>query len=170
MRNADKRTSAHCNIYVKRQEADVLERQPAQSFIVTSMPNMQSGRKSIMHEVFIACPVCFSGNHFQLHPSEQKLACDDCGFILAENLSINSSKSEGCIFCGNRKFYFESPLGLLFLGRDSICYVCEARYKTACVNDPDEKYDERMSERSQSSESAMQWKERIMQYDQQSAG
>jgi hypothetical protein len=119
-----------------------------------------------MNEVFIACPVCFSGNHFQLHLSEQKLACEDCGFVLAENLSLNAFKSEECIFCGNRRFYFESPLGLLFLGRDSICYVCEARYKTAWVNEPDEKYDEQVSHQSQRSESAIQWKERIMRYDQ----
>ncbi|MDT5059870.1 MAG: hypothetical protein QOH63_329 [Acidobacteriota bacterium] len=120
-----------------------------------------------MHEVFIACPVCFSGNHFQLDRLEQKLACEDCGFVLAENLSLNASEAEECIFCGNRDFYFESPLGLLFLGRDSICYVCEARYKTAWVNDPDEKYDQKLSERSQTSESAMRWKERIEQYNQQ---
>jgi hypothetical protein len=119
-----------------------------------------------MNEVFIACPVCFSGNHFQLDPSEQKGAsCDNCGFILAENLQLDAAQSEECIFCGNRKFYFESPLGLLFLGRDSICYVCEARYKTAWVNDPDEKFDERKSERSQGSESARQWKERIVQHE-----
>lgn len=119
-----------------------------------------------MNEVFIACPVCFSGNHFQLNPSKRRLDCADCGFVLAENLSLNTSESVECIFCGNRKFYFESPLGLLFLGRDSICYVCEARYKTAWVNEPDEKYDEKESDRSQKTESALRWKERIMQYDQ----
>jgi transposase len=120
-----------------------------------------------MNEVFVACPVCFTGNHLQLDRLEQKLACEDCGFVLAENLSLNASEAEECIFCGNRDFYFESPLGLSFLGRDSICYVCEARYKTAWVNDPDEKYDQRLSERSQRSESAMRWKERIEQYHQQ---
>ena len=119
-----------------------------------------------MNEVFIACPVCFSGNHFQLNPAQQRLDCDDCGFVLAENLSLNTSESVACIFCGNSKFYLESPLGLLFLGRDSICYVCEARYKTAWVNEPDEKYDERMSEMSQGTASAQRWIERIKQYDQ----
>jgi ribosomal protein S27E len=103
-----------------------------------------------MYEVFIACPVCFSGNHFQLDQVEQKIAsCEDCGFVLAETLGPKASVDEECIFCGNSNFYFESPLGLLFLGRDSICYVCEARYKTAWVNNPDEKYDERLSEKYQ---------------------
>lgn len=119
-----------------------------------------------MNEVFIACPVCFSGNHFQLNPLEQRPECNDCGFVLAENPPLNISASVACIFCGNRKFYFESPLGLLFLGRDSICYVCEARYKTAWVNEPDEKYDVRVSEMSQRTEPALRWKERIMQYEQ----
>lgn len=121
-----------------------------------------------MYEVFIACPVCFSGNHFQLDRVEQHIAsCEDCGFVLAENLSPKASVDEECIFCGNRNFYFESPLGLLFLGRDSICYVCEARYKTAWVNNPDEKYDERLSEKYQGSAAALRWKERIEQYNQQ---
>jgi transposase len=119
-----------------------------------------------MNEVFIACPVCFSGNHFQLNPSQHSLECEDCSFVLAENLSSKISDSAACIFCGNEKFYFESPLGLSFLGRDSICYVCEARYKTAWVNDPDEKYDERISELSQRTESALRWKERIRRYEQ----
>ena len=119
-----------------------------------------------MNEVFLACPVCFSGNHFQLGTSARKLVCDDCGFLLADNLSANAAEAEECVFCGNKKFYFESLLGLLFLGRDSICYVCEARYKTAWVNEPDEKYDERESDQSQASESALRWKERIMRYGQ----
>jgi hypothetical protein len=119
-----------------------------------------------MNEVFIACPVCFCGNHFQLNPSEKTLACEDCGFVLAENLPTDAAAAEACVFCGNRRFYFESPLGLLFLGRDSICYVCEARYKIAWVNDPDEKFDERVSDTSRLSEPALHWKERIRQYDQ----
>jgi hypothetical protein len=122
-----------------------------------------------MNEVFIACPVCFSGNHFQLNLTAQKLACEDCGFVFAENLSLNAFKSKECIFCGSRRFYFESPLGLLFLGRDSICYVCEARYKTARVNEPDEKYDEQISHQSQRSEAAIKWKERILRYDQRAS-
>lgn len=119
-----------------------------------------------MNEVFIACPVCFSGNYFQLNPAKQRLDCDDCGFVLAEDSSLNISESVACVFCGNRRFYFESPLGLAFLGRDSICYVCEARYKTAWVNEPDEKYDERVSAISQRTESALRWKERIMGHEQ----
>ena len=122
-----------------------------------------------MNEVFIACPVCFSGNRFQLDQLEQKLACEDCGFVLAEKLTLNTSKFEECVFCGNSDFYFESPLGFSFLGRDSICYVCEARYKTAWINDPDEKYDEKESDRSQQSESALRWKERIKQHNQQAS-
>ena len=119
-----------------------------------------------MNEVFIACPVCFSGNHFQPNRSGQRLACVDCGFVLAEKLPPDLAELRECIFCGNSRFYFESPLGLLFLGRDSICYVCEARYKTTRVNDPDEKYDERASDRSHATEASLRWKERIMQYDQ----
>jgi hypothetical protein len=120
-----------------------------------------------MFEVFIACPVCFSGNHFQLDGVERELACTDCGFVLAENLSPKASHADECIFCGNRDFYFESPLGFLFLGRDSICYVCEARYKTAWINNADEKYDQRLSEQYQSSASALRWRERIERYNQQ---
>src|SRR5215210_6238365 len=91
---------------------------------------------TIKKEVFIACPVCFSGNSFQLEEREQGLACVDCGFTLSESHGPNLSEPEACLFCGSRFFYFEAPLDLSFLGRASICYVCEARYKGVMFDDP----------------------------------
>src|ERR671917_564436 len=92
----------------------------------------------IKKEVFIACPVCYSGNCFQLERPEGDFTCADCGFVMAENPGPDISGFEECIFCGSRHFYFESPLDLSVLGHASICYVCEARYKGVNIDDPDE--------------------------------
>jgi len=118
----------------------------------------------IKKEVFIACPVCFSGNSFQLEQRELELACVNCGFILAKNPKLNLSEPEECIFCGSIHFYFEAPLDLSFLGRASICYVCEARYKGVVVDDPEEKYSQEGARCARLSKAALRWKERAEQY------
>jgi hypothetical protein len=102
---------------------------------------------------------------FQLEQSEQEeLACDDCGFVLAEDLESNLSEADECIFCGSAHFYLEAPLDLSFLGRASICYVCEARYKGVVINNPEEKYTERGAQRARRSKAASDWKERVERY------
>jgi hypothetical protein len=115
--------------------------------------------------VFIACPVCFSGNSFQLERHGRELACDDCGFVFAENRESNVSEAEECLFCGGSYFYFESPLDLSFLGRASICYVCEARYKGVGINNPDESYKQEGALCARGSKAASRWRERVEQYE-----
>lgn len=105
---------------------------------------------------------------FQLEQSEQEeLACKNCGFILAESLEKNISKAEECVFCGSEHFYMEAPLDLSFLGRASICYVCETRYKGIIINNPEEKYTERGARAARKSKAASHWKERVEQYSHQ---
>jgi len=117
--------------------------------------------------VFIACPVCFSGNCFQLERPEKEFSCDDCGFVFAENPESNVSEAEECVFCGGSYFYFESPLDLSFLGRASICYICEARYKAMGISNPDESYKQESARSARRSVAASRWKERAEQYDRQ---
>lgn len=119
--------------------------------------------------MFIACPVCCSGNHFQLERPERELACDDCGFVLAKNLELNVSEPEECIFCESRYFYFEAPLDLSFLGLASICYVCEARYKGVGIDHPNEKYNQGGARKARRSGVATRWRERVMHYDQKAS-
>ncbi|HKC66132.1 MAG TPA: hypothetical protein VKB86_20980 [Pyrinomonadaceae bacterium] len=59
----------------------------------------------------------------------------------------------------------EAPLDLSFLGRASICYVCEARYKGVIINNPEEKYTERGARAARRSKAALRWKERVEQYN-----
>ena len=84
-------------------------------------------------------------------------------------MELNVSESEECFFCGSRHFYFESPLELGFLGRASICYVCEARYKGIEIDNPEDKYNQRDALSARMSESALHWKERIEQHSQHAA-
>jgi hypothetical protein len=121
----------------------------------------------IKKEVFIACPVCYSGNRFQLERPGGEFKCDDCGFVLAEDHGPDASRPEECIFCGSRNFYFESPLDLTILGRASICYVCEARYKGVGIDGPDEKYDQEGARRARRSWSSLRWGERVKGYSRQ---
>jgi hypothetical protein len=123
-----------------------------------SQPSEES---EIKKEVFIACPVCFSGNSFQLEEREQELACVDCGFAMTESLAPNLSEPEECVFCGSSHFYFEAPLDLSFLGRASICFICEARYKGVVINNPEEKYSEGGALRARISKAALRWKEKV---------
>ena len=59
----------------------------------------------------------------------------------------------------------EAPLDLSFLGRASICYVCEARYKGIVINNPEEKYTEQGARAARKSKAASHWKERVEQYN-----
>jgi hypothetical protein len=121
----------------------------------------------IKREVLIACPVCYSGNQFQLERPEQELSCHDCGFVLGKNLELKISESENCVFCGSNYFYFESPLDLSFLGRAAICYVCEARYKGSSMDNPDEEYKKVVARNARRSSPALRWRERVALYDTQ---
>ena len=125
------------------------------------------GIPSIKKEAFIACPACCSGNYFQLEQAPGELACEDCQFMLANNLSPHLADFEACIFCSSTYFYYEAPLDLAFLGRASICYVCEARYKGIEIDAPDDKYDEHVARRARRSGFALHWKERAEQYNHQ---
>jgi hypothetical protein len=118
----------------------------------------------IKREVFIACPVCYSGNCFQLEGAEGSFTCADCGFILAKNPGPDITESEECIFCGSEYFYFEALLELLLLGRASICYVCEARYKGIGIDHPDEKYNQGSASGARRSRSSLRWVERVKGY------
>ena len=122
------------------------------------------GKSSIKKEAFIACPACCAGSRFPFKQPERELACEDCQFVLAQNLDLSSPEFEECVFCSSTYFYFEAPLDLNFLGRASICYVCEARYKGIGIDTPDDKYDERVALRARRSNFALHWKERAEQY------
>jgi hypothetical protein len=115
-------------------------------------------------EVYIACPVCYSENCFQLERAEEDFTCIDCGFILAKNPGPHISEPEECIFCGSRYFYFEWLLDLFFLGHASICYVCEARYKSIGIDHPDEKYHQEGARSARRSWSSLRWNERVKQH------
>lgn len=68
----------------------------------------------------------------------ENLHCQDCEFLLSH---ISSTQTpDQCIFCGNKRFYYESPFGLRFLGRDSVCYVCDAHYKNTRIDDPEPRF------------------------------
>ena len=121
-------------------------------------------------EVYIACPVCYSGNCFRLGAAVGDFACEDCGFELARDSGPSGSGSEECIFCGGRHFYFEGLLDLTFLGRATICYVCEARYKRAVVGQPDEKYNEEGAGRARRSWAASRWDDRAKGYNSPDGG
>jgi hypothetical protein len=120
--------------------------------------------------VFIACPVCYSGNCFQLERPEEDCSCADCGFVLAKNPGADISGAEDCMFCGSRYFYFESPLDLFFLGRASICYVCEARYTGVRIDHPEGQYNQESARSAQRSGSSLRWDERVKRHSPQAGG
>jgi hypothetical protein len=122
---------------------------------------------NIKREVFIACPVCYSGNYFPLAGAEGDFTCADCGFFLAKNPGPNISEPEECIFCGSRHFYSEWLLDLFFLGNASICYVCEARYKGIGIDHPDEKFNEGGAQSARRSWASLRWNERVKGYSPQ---
>jgi len=114
-------------------------------------------------KVSVNCPVCYSGNSFDLSAAKQPaLLCDDCGFILSENQ--NAMDSGICIFCGNGKFYADSFLSITFLGTYLVCYVCEAKYKGFAVNAPDKKFDEETARQLRDSDAGINLKQRVKRY------
>ena len=110
-------------------------------------------------EVILDCPVCFSGNYFEIGDVSRELQCDDCGFLLARE-SGDTQVPDRCIVCDSDSFYYASPFGMRFLGRDSICYVCETRYKNARINNPEAHFSFSSSERAQLSTCAQELKKR----------
>ena len=83
---------------------------------------------------------------------------------MAKNPGPDISESEECIFCGSRYFYFESPLDLFFLGRASICYVCEARYKGVGIDHPDEQYNQEGARNARRTGASLRWNEKVKRH------
>ena len=105
----------------------------------------------------IDCPDCNTGNTFVTGGTE-KLTCEDCGFLFADN---SQEVSGQCLICGGRSFYYFSPFNLSFLGRDSVCYICEAHYRKVQMGNPDRDFSEESFERAQQSVEAQRFKERV---------
>ena len=126
---------------------------------------MEGNRARTLPEVRLDCHVCSSGNHFRPAQLERELACDDCGFSLSGGFAAHAGAFENCIFCGSGHFYYVSPFLRPALGRDSICYVCEARYRGARVGSPDEKFNSTTHSAAQKTSSAADWKRRAEEYD-----
>ena len=105
----------------------------------------------------IDCPVCNSRNTFVTGATEE-LSCNDCGFLFADNSQVPTGK---CLFCGSRAFYYSSPFGLSFLGRDTVCYVCGARYRKVQIDNPEPRFSEQSFAQAQQSVEAGRFKERV---------
>lgn len=125
---------------------------------------MGTSREQITRRVFIDCPVCCSGNRFRLGDAGGELACDDCGFILAQSPEPNATDSERCVFCGGEQFYSGSPLPLLC--KVSTCYVCEARYEGVRVHKPGRKFSPDAQADARNSDASKRWRQRVELYDQ----
>jgi transcription initiation factor TFIIIB Brf1 subunit/transcription initiation factor TFIIB len=125
---------------------------------------MDTGKEQVARKVFIDCPVCCSGSRFQLEDTGEELVCDDCGFVLAEAPELKAADSERCVFCGGEYFYFESPLPLL--GKDSVCYVCEAKYKGVRMHKPEQKFSPETQAGAQDSDASKRWRQRVELYNQ----
>ena len=118
---------------------------------------MDKAQKTVM----VNCPVCLSGNHFNLDEGNRELTCEDCGFLLADAAAIEQLAFERCIICGNERFYFDSPLNLRFLGRAPRCYVCDARYRGIEIARPDDKYSDEIADTLAESAAAKTLKEKV---------
>jgi hypothetical protein len=129
-----------------------------------TVPAVETNKEQIARKVFIDCPVCCSGNRFRLGDTGEKLACDDCGFVLSGAPELRVADAGRCVFCGGGYFYFESPLP--FLGKDSICYVCEAKYKGARVHKPEQKFSPGTQAEAQDSDASKRWRQRVELYNQ----
>ena len=79
--------------------------------------------------LIVVCPACSSGNYFDTGEIKGELRCQDCGFALSKGSSIEPAGMKECIICGSIRFYHNYPFFLWFLLGDSVCYVCETRYK-----------------------------------------
>ena len=128
---------------------------PLQIIPLASEPDYRNTHKVLM-TITIDCPVCNSRNTFVTGTTE-KLSCDDCGFLLADDSQVPSDK---CLICGSKSFYYSSPFGLAFPGRDAVCYICGAHYRKARIDHPEPRFSEESFERAQQSHEARQFKER----------
>jgi hypothetical protein len=124
---------------------------------------METGKGQMTRRVFIDCPVCCSGNRFRLEDAGEELACDDCGFVLAGAPELKAGDPARCVFCGGEHFYYESPLPLL--GKDSICYVCEAKYKGVRMHGSGQKFSPDVHAVAQHSDASKRWRQRVELYD-----
>lgn len=127
---------------------------------------MEKSEEQIAIKVFIDCPVCRSGNSFQLEDAGEGSACGDCGFVLAGATEPGDTGDGRCVFCGGASFYLESPLPLL--GKDSVCYVCEAKY-SARVHTAEQQFSSDSHAEAQNSDAAKRWQQRIEMYEQGAA-
>jgi hypothetical protein len=114
--------------------------------------------------VTVDCPVCLSGNHFNLDEANREMTCEDCGFLLAYAAAIEGLTSGRCIICGNERFYFDSPLNLKFLGGAPRCYVCDATYEGIEIARPDDKYSYETADTLADSTAAKTLKERAARW------
>ena len=130
--------------------------------------DLKMREEKILLEAFIDCPVCYSGNYFDFDKPLQEVACEDCGFILADISELKNSIIDKCIFCGNQYFYFEYPLGfsfLSFLGKKIVCYLCEATYfKDISPEFLDQKYNSQTEKEIKNSGISQRLKKRINRY------
>ena len=110
--------------------------------------------------VTVDCPVCLTGNRFNLDEANPELICEDCGFLLADAAALEGLAAGRCVICGNDRFYFDSPLNLKLLGRIPTCYVCDAQYKGIAAPQPDDKYSDETAEALLNSVGAKHLKER----------
>jgi hypothetical protein len=131
-----------------------------------SVLNMVTSKEHIARKVFIDCPVCCSGNRFQLENLSMGLACEDCGFVLVESTELQAGGFDRCVFCGGGHFYLESPLLVSLLGRDSVCYVCKAKYKGVQLHNPEQKFNANTRAKARQSDASERWQERVKRYSQ----
>jgi hypothetical protein len=125
---------------------------------------METGEEQITRKVFINCPVCCSGNIFRLGDAGEELACDDCGFVLAVAAELKVADSGQCVFCGGEYFYSESSLP--FFGKDAICYVCEAKYKGARMQKPEQSFSPGARAEALHLDASKRWRRRVELYNQ----
>jgi hypothetical protein len=120
---------------------------------------------ALLMSVTIDCPVCSSSNYFSNRQLVGRLLCRDCGFVLSENALTANSTLTVCFFCENDEwFYYESPFGLNFLGRNAICHVCEAQYKNTRIDHPELRFNADSQEHASRSTFAEAWRNRINIY------
>jgi hypothetical protein len=115
--------------------------------------------------------VCTSGNSFSGERVIGPLICRDCGFVLSEKPVVFDSNLKACIFCDNdRWFYYDSPLSLRFLGRDSVCYVCEGHYRDVSIDKPEDRFSSTSHDDAQRSTFVQYWRSRVKAYLNNAAG
>ena len=127
---------------------------------------MGMSEEQVTGVVLIECPVCCSGNRFRLTRLMGELDCEDCGFVLAEAAEFQAVAAGRCLFCGGEHFYLESPLSLSLLRRDSVCYVCGARYQAKRMENPGQGFSPGTEAEVRGSDVAGSWRRRVERYHQ----